>query len=116
MVPFWGPPPTEFRQYKGFRWQTLREKFFGHPKNRQKIDPINFQTFLACFSIFGDVAMNSEQFWVDSGTSQALFFDVFLVTSFASFSKLFFHKFQKLKKVKSDQSTAPVHRIRPLSC
>ena len=39
-----GPPgpPTEFRQYKGFRWQTLQEKFFGHTKNKQKNVPSIF--------------------------------------------------------------------------
>ena len=71
------PPPTDFWQYKGNPCQTLREKVFWPPKKSLKKLTPQFSVLGVIFSISDSFSMNSEPFWINSGTPWASFFDVF---------------------------------------
>ena len=79
MVPFWGPtPPHGISTVQGFSVSDPPEEVFWPPKKSSKNRPLNFHTFRVFFSVFVIFPINSEPFWVNSGTPWASFFDVFL--------------------------------------
>ena len=89
----------------------VREKFFGHPKNHQKIDSSK-NMFLDRFSIFSRfvrlILSHFGTIWGPPGHQFSMFFGD---TSFALFFGYFFTNSKKWN-AKSAQNTAPVHRFR----
>ena len=72
------PPPDGISTVQGISVSDPPEEVFWPPKKSSKNRPLNFHIFWVFFSIFMIFPINSEPFWVNSGTPWASFFDVFL--------------------------------------